>query len=50
MNARSEALFGLLAALLILFSALVDPLVSASIAVILLIIFSIYKYVSSQNT
>lgn len=49
MNARSETLVSVGAALLVLLSAMVDPLVSASLAVILLFVFSLYKYISSHR-
>jgi len=49
MKPRSEILLSLGAALLVLFSAMVDPLVSASIAVILLFVFFIYNHVSSHH-
>jgi hypothetical protein len=49
MDARSEAIFSFLAALLVLISALLDARVAAAIAVILLLVFSIYKYVGAHH-
>lgn len=46
MDSRTEATLSLIAAFLVLFSALLDPTVSAGIAVILLICFSFYKFIS----
>ena len=44
MNDKQESILSLIAALLVLFSAMVAPLLSAVLAVFLLILFAIYKY------
>ena len=42
-----EGIMSLVAALLVLFVAMIDPLYSAGIAILLLIIFSIYKFLKN---
>lgn len=49
MNNREESLTSGIAAALILFTAMLDPLISATLAIILLIAFSIYKYIQSKK-
>jgi hypothetical protein len=44
MNRKTEATMGILAALLVLFSAMLDPRISAGLACVLLVAFSIYKF------
>jgi hypothetical protein len=44
MNDKQESVLSLVAALLVLFSAMIAPPFSAVLAVFLLILFSIYKY------
>lgn len=44
MTSKNKANLAILAALLVLFSALVNPLVSAGIAIIALVAFAIYEY------
>ncbi|HRW11258.1 MAG TPA: hypothetical protein P5121_39435 [Caldilineaceae bacterium] len=47
MNARIEATMSMIAALLVLLSAMLDPRLSATLAILLLIAFSIYKFVDA---
>ena len=42
-----EGILALVAALLVLFAAMISPLYSAGLAILLLIIFSIYKFVKN---
>ncbi|MEZ4863485.1 MAG: hypothetical protein R3C14_19355 [Caldilineaceae bacterium] len=49
MNAQTEAVMSLIAALLVLFSAMWDPWVSATLAVILLVAFAAYKFVYARR-
>jgi integral membrane sensor domain MASE1 len=44
MTSKNKANLAILTALLVLFSALVAPLVSAAIAIIALVAFAIYEY------
>lgn len=44
MNERYEGTLSILAALLVLFSAMLDPRISAALAIILLIAFALYKF------
>ena len=43
MSRKAEATMGIIAALLVLFSAMLDPRISAGLACVLLVAFSIYK-------
>ena len=43
MSRKTEATMGIIAALLVLFSAMLDPRISAGLAFVLLVAFSIYK-------
>ena len=49
MNMKQEAVFSSIAAALLLLTALLDPLISTTLAIILLIAFSIYKYIQSKK-
>lgn len=49
MHAQTEATLSLIAALLVLFSALLDPRISATLAVSLLIAFSAYKFIYARR-
>lgn len=44
MNIKTEGVFAIIAALLVLFSAMWNPLVSVAISVVILLGFGIYKY------
>jgi len=44
MNNKTEGTISILAAFLVLFSAMMDPKISAGLAIVFLIIFSIYKF------
>ena len=50
MNPKQESTLSIIAALFVLFTAMIAPPVSAATAVILLVVFAIYKYrQSGQN-
>jgi hypothetical protein len=42
---KTEGFFSIIAAMLVLFTAMIDPICSAAIAILLLIAFSLYKFV-----
>lgn len=44
MNDKQESTLSIIAALLVLFTAMIAPPISAALAVILLVGFAIYKY------
>ncbi len=46
---RIESRFAIIAAILVLFTAMLDPRVSASISVMLLIAFAVYKFVEGRR-
>jgi len=50
MNDKQESALSLMAALLVLFSAMIAPPISAALAVFLLVIFAVYKYWHSHQT
>lgn len=50
MNNRQESMLSALAVALLLFTAMLDPLISSALAIILLIVFSVYKYIQSNST
>jgi len=41
---KQEGTFAIIAAMLVLFTTMIDPIISVTLAVILLIIFSFYKF------
>jgi hypothetical protein len=45
MNTKTEGTFAIVAALIVLFSAMWNPLVSVAVSAVILIGFSIYKFV-----
>jgi predicted anti-sigma-YlaC factor YlaD len=45
MSEKTEAALAIVAALLVLFSAMLDPRISAGLAVVLLVAFAIFKFV-----
>lgn len=49
MNERHEGILSIIGALLVLFSAMLDPRISAALAVILLIAFALYKLFYNQQ-
>lgn len=49
MGARREAILSALAALLVLFSAMLDPRVSAGLAVMMLLVFAALKLVEERQ-
>ena len=40
---KTDGIFSMIAALLVLFTTMIDPIYSAALAVILLVAFSVYK-------
>ncbi len=42
---KNDGVFAITSALLVLFTAMINPIYSAAFAIILLIIFSVYKFV-----
>jgi hypothetical protein len=49
MNEKQESTLSIIAALLVLFTAMIAPPVSAVLAVFLLVAFAIYKYIQSRQ-
>jgi Ca2+/Na+ antiporter len=49
LNERVEGTLSVIAALLVLFTAMIDPRVSAGLAVGLLVAFAVYKYVHGRK-
>ncbi len=49
MNTQTEATMSLIAVLLVLFSAMLNPVVSAGLAVVLLLTFSLYKFAYARR-
>lgn len=49
MNDKQESTMSLIAALMVLFTALLAPPVSAGLAIFLLVAFAVYKYAQSQR-
>jgi integral membrane sensor domain MASE1 len=49
MNTKTEGIMAIVAAFLVLMSALLAPLVSAVISITLLAAFGIYKFVSKEK-
>ena len=50
MNNKQESTLSVIAALLVLFTAMIAPPVSAMLAVLMLIAFAIYKFWQSRQT
>jgi EamA domain-containing membrane protein RarD len=49
MHDKTEAAIAIVAALVVLFSAMWDPRVSAAVAIVLMLAFGIYKAISGQR-
>jgi hypothetical protein len=49
MNDKVEAVMAILAALVVLFSAMWDPRVSAAVAIVLMLAFGVYKAIAGQR-
>lgn len=45
LNSRQEGTFSIIAAMIVLFSTMLDPLVSAIIAIAALVLYGVYKFV-----
>jgi hypothetical protein len=41
---KADGIFAIISAMLVLFTTMINPLYSAALAIILLIIFSVYKF------
>lgn len=48
MNDRSEGIMAIIASLLVLFSAMFDPRISAGLSILLLLGFAVYKLVGRR--
>jgi len=49
MNDKTEAAMAIIAALVVLFSAMWNPLISAGVAIVLMLAFGIYKAISGRR-
>ena len=49
MNAKTEGMIAILAALLVLFSAMWDPRISVAISVIALVALGVYQFVQKKQ-
>ena len=49
MNTKTEGTIAIIAALLVLFSAMWDPRISAAVSIVTLLGFGIYKFAQKQN-
>ena len=49
MNTRTEGAFAIIAALIVLFSAMWDPLVSVAVSIIALLGFGIFKLIQKSG-
>jgi len=47
MNSKTEGTFAIIAALIVLFSAMWNPLVSAAVSIVALTAFGIYKFMQT---
>jgi len=45
MSDKTESMMAALAAVLVLFTSILDPRISAGLAVVLMIIYAVYKYI-----
>ena len=49
MNTKTEGTIAIIAALLVLFSAMWDPRISAAVSIVVLLGFGIYKFAQKHN-
>jgi hypothetical protein len=49
MNTKTEGTFAIIAALIVMFSAMWNPLVSVGISIVSLLGFGIYKYIQKSS-
>ena len=49
MNDRAEGILAIIASFLVLFSALLDPRISAGLSIVLLLGFAVYKLVGRRT-
>ena len=49
MNAKTEGTIAIIAALLVLFSAMWDPRLSALVSILMLLGFGIYKFIQKKS-
>jgi len=50
MSDRTESMMAVLAAVLVLFTSMLDPRISAGLAVVLMIAFAVYKFIKNQKS
>ncbi|MBV7331521.1 hypothetical protein KFU94_25455 [Chloroflexi bacterium TSY] len=50
MNTQTEAVMGMIAALLVLFSAMIDPWISVVLSLLLLVAFSVYRFLGMRQS
>ncbi|HSV95152.1 MAG TPA: hypothetical protein VLH94_04260 [Spirochaetia bacterium] len=50
MNCKQESVFARVVAMLVLFTTMLDPIVSASLEVVILVGISIYKFTHSKKS
>ncbi|MEO8608606.1 MAG: hypothetical protein ABI690_12020 [Chloroflexota bacterium] len=48
MNSRAESILAIIAAIFVLFTAMIDPRLSSVLAVGLLVVFAIYKLIDNR--
>jgi hypothetical protein len=48
MNSKTEGTLAIIAALIVLFSAMWDPRISASVSIVALVAFGIYKFAQNK--
>ena len=49
MSSKTEGTIAILAALIVLFSAMIDPRISAGVAVVALVAIGVYRFVRKEN-
>jgi EamA domain-containing membrane protein RarD len=49
MNTKTEGILAIIAALIVLFSAMWDPRISATVSIVALLAFGIYKFSQKQS-
>jgi hypothetical protein len=49
MNTKTEGMLAVIAALIVLFSAMWDPMISVAVSIIALLGFGIFKFIQKNN-
>jgi len=49
MNTKTEGTFAIIAALIVLFSAMWNPLVSATVSIVAMAAYGVYKFVQKEK-